>query len=264
MMEWSACLDQIVGVYDAAYTRGSSALPGASSILKRTGFGKVFAARRRRRGWRRTAAPRPNAAVSVSVAASRRPRRVQFLRRRVPLHRRARAQTRRMARRRRFSLARARTLAEDPCDGTVDLVHGWDHDRVRVVRRRVSRSRAAAFSANPDARWTRFPRFVSLNRSRRGTSATSRLSPRRASNSPTSRRISDNSPSRPTPSRRSCTGRVPARRGRGRGPRCSRRRRRVRDATGIGSVEVGVRARRRRRTSREPRRADVHRDRGDL
>ena len=73
MMEWSACLDQIVGVYDAAYTRGSSALPPTRRrFLKRTGFGKVFAARRRRRGWRRTAAPRPNAAVSVSVAASRR------------------------------------------------------------------------------------------------------------------------------------------------------------------------------------------------
>ena len=39
----------------------------------------------------------------------------------------------RMARRRRFLSRAPRALAEDPCDGTVDLVHGWDHDRVRVV-----------------------------------------------------------------------------------------------------------------------------------
>ena len=209
MMEWSACLDQIVGVYDAAYTRGSSALPpDASSIFETYGFWKSL----------RGAA----AAARMATHGGAAPERGSFgLGRRIEAARVASnfyavvfLSTVARGRRPVEWLAGGDFLSRAPARSpriraTEPWISSTDGTTIAFAssRRRVSRSRAAAFSANQDARWMRFPRFVSRNRSRRGTSATSRSSPRRASNSPTSRRISDNSPSRPTPSRRSCTGR---------------------------------------------------------
>ena len=156
MMEWSACLDQTVGVYDAAYTRGSSVgLLEAGVVDSKTARDLETARRIHRgaaaaRGWpteRRRRARTRRGATPRSVAASRRraSRPIELRRRRGSAHGRARAHhpaaaaARRRRWRRRFADRRRRGDGTSSTDGTTIAFAS--------SRRRRSRSRAAAFSA---------------------------------------------------------------------------------------------------------------------
>ena len=207
-----------------------------------------------------TAAP-PNAAVSVSVAASRRraSRPISTPSCSSPPSRAGTDPS--LARQRRFSLAGSGALPRRGShDGTVDLVHGWDHDRVRVVETtRLPRSRAAA---SPRIR-------TRVGRDSRARSAAAQSCGRRgrldlgdaSRGARRTRRRRDGSRTTRRRGRRHRVARVrggvPARRGRGRGPRCSAAtiRRRVRDGPESVASAVGVRARTAASDIPSPRRA---------